>query len=371
MQEGLFQTFKAPTRSKYQALQQLPDFLWTQMQRRNLNWERKNASQKSEWNEQVMLQTLAHTGCDELVSKCREFLTDMAYKMILQQLSIGTGGYEVERVAVEEARAQLNVIIHGRSRRAASATHFLCVFEREVSRRQDVVLLKVKARNGRDNAVDLVMVSDTGSFACTEPYFAQYAMPGRHILAAHASQYCNVNVLLHCHPRYHRKISNPPPGKLQREVAALTWSDKFSQTARTVQQRENYRLPDITRLTSWSWAIDQVSGRRVELILGGEQMAAAALHPPVHAIRDAPESHQSRKAKAINKLRRLSVEDVEQLAAASESNISKSSAKKQRTFTDPDTGTAIGQPSKPATRKAKRKLGAHESGAQKKRGKRF
>jgi hypothetical protein len=148
---------------------------------------------------------------------------------------------------------------------------------------------------GKSVAVRLGFAWTHGSFACTEPYFAQMGMPGRHILAVYASKYCAINVFHHFHPIYLRKLSDPPEGsrRQSREIAALQVQDKLTlglaEPANFRGARPGYTAPAIARSTSWSWAIERVRPRMLREIIGEEHanyldqqaqpMPAAAAEP--------------------------------------------------------------------------------------------
>lgn len=332
----------------------------------------KNASTKSDWNESTTLAHLANAGCNDLIERCREYLTETAYKMVLQQLSLGVAGYDVAHIDAEGAKARCRSIVNERSHRAASTMHLLCVID-ELSHHGDTFFFELKSRDGGDKAFDVVVVTDNGSFACSEPYFAQYGMPGRHIYAVFAAQFCNINPLLHFHPRYIRHISNPMDGcgRNPREIGGLSWPDKLNLTSRPAQVRVGYQAPAVTRSTSWSWAIDKVTRRATETVLGGEDMAAAALRPNLHGIRVAPERNRDRMNKAINVIRKsMTAAELESVAA----NAKKKTASKRKTnsFHDPTgSGLVITQQPLPVAKKAKRQRGFLERAQSNSRGKRI
>jgi hypothetical protein len=357
MQEGIFWTLKVGTDKRYQGLHQLPDYINKQWRKRANERQRKIASDSAQWNQTATLQSLAFAGVDDLIGKCSEYLTEVGFRMMLQQLNIGATGYDVMQVDRHQAMTLCKTIINERSQRAASTMHLLCLIE-EVSHLSNRYF-QLRAKSGKENAFDVVLVADNGSFACSDPHFAQYGMPSRHVFAVFAAQYCAINPLLHFHPCYIRNISNPAEGSKRNpcEIANLTWPEKFQATALASQTRAGYVRPAITRQTSWSWAIGKVIQRATETVLGGTDEAAAVLRPDPRQIREAPEAKEDRKRKALIQIgKSLTVKEVESIAANA-----KSSKKTPTPFQDPSgSGFMIAQQPKQAERKRKRHKSALE-----------
>ena len=334
MQEGIFSILKRSITHKFVPLHQLPDYVRDCMKKARTEWERKASSEYATFNEATTLQNVSNAGCDALIDKCREFLTREGYKLMLDQLVMGAAGYEVQSISLAQAKDLCKAIMRERNRRAASASQFLCLLH-EVSHREDTYAFKVTARTGNDNPYDIVLVSDNGSFACTEPYFAQFGMPGRHILACHASKCCAVNVLQHFHPRYLRNVSVPAEnsGRRAREINAMQWQEKLTEgmaePTNFRHARPGYTAPAIARSTSWNWALERVRPRVQDVIVAQhtgyiqQQSRPMEVQPPAPALagRVAATGRAPRKA-------------------APASGLEDGAASKRRrtshTFTDPD-----------------------------------
>jgi hypothetical protein len=287
MVEGMFSCFKRLTTNMYQPLHHLPQFVFEAVRDRRLTFLRRMASASAKQAMSTRLNLLEPSGCLPLVNKAKDYLTAEGYKLLIDQLQEGMSGYEVrpEPLTLSEAKNLLKGTIIHRQRRAASATQFLCLLELEEDN-NDMKLFQVTARSGGLDAKDIVLISRNGSFACTDPFFAQMGMPCRKILAVHIARYCQVNVLLHYHPLYHDSA----------KTASLTVVDKLSLTARTVGSRENYVLPAVTESASWSWAQDRVLKRWTEVGLGGAAMAAS-IRRPYQDILASPTTEASNKRK--------------------------------------------------------------------------
>jgi len=77
MQEGFHWTVKSGTQGRCQPLHQLPFHVASQVKKRNDNWfSTTEGSLWREWNEGAVLKGLAKSGCQQLIDKGREFLTD-------------------------------------------------------------------------------------------------------------------------------------------------------------------------------------------------------------------------------------------------------------------------------------------------------
>ena len=345
----------------FQAAHQLPNYIYARMHERELAFERKSMSGSAQWNEAQLVSHLQRPGCMPLVEKAREFLTVLGYKLVLQELTAAVGSYEVSVINYTDAIELLKTTIVHRSNRAASAASFCCLLETQ-QQRLGTRLFRLDCFSGSEDAVDIVMVSDNGSFACTNPFFAQYGAPGRHIFAVHLAQYCGINVLAHFHPTYVRKISNPVPPNHAITLASLSWPEKLAATAFTVKARTGYVRPELSRSTSWSWAMNAVASRWNEVGLGGAEMEAARL-PPLHAIRDAPEARKSRKAKMVRRLTdEVPVEQLEQMMKALPRTRGSGEFQDQ-------SGRTVQQQGLPAKKKQKRLKGAHEKGSRVRKGK--
>jgi hypothetical protein len=320
-----------------------------------------------------VLKGLAKSGCQQLIDKGREFLTDEGFRIMLDELRDGCVGYQVTKLptmAAAEALAQ--TIVTTRCHRAASASYFLCLL-RSIAPHDDTVFLQVTSNVGKDTAIDVVMVYENGSFACTEPFFAQMGQPGRHILACFHAQFCNINVLQHYHPRYLRKFSKPKSvSVLPVNIPDLSWQDRITLgTAKPEQNRLAHRRPQFSKLTSWSWAIRRVSVRADEELLGGEAYRALLRQDP-NDMAHQPEAREDRRKKARHVVLNAGGDMLERAAAfilaeTKESKKRKLEAdeEKQR---DPQSGTALDQPPLPGRNVAAKRKDSH-GGASTKRSK--
>ena len=380
MQEGFHWTVKSGTQARVQPLQQLPFYVGKQLKQRNDTWLAKEGSHWAKWNEGAVLAGLQKSGCQQLIDKGKEFLTPEGFAIMLGELRDGCVGYVVTKLASKvDAIALCKSIPTTRCHRAASASLFLCLLRATVDHPQ-TVYLQVSSNVGNDHAHDVVMVHESGSFACTDPFFAQMGMPGRHILACHHAQFCNVNVVLHFHPRYLRKFSKPASvldGPFI--VATMSLSDKICHgTAKPEHNRQQHVRPQFSRLTSWSWAVSKVMVRAEQEVLGGAETQDAR-RPTVHAIRESLESKLDDARKARNIINSARLPELLQAAAlinnltGEKKNRNPGSRKRKHDGgVDPVTGAQLAQPpltgaSHPTKRK---KTGHSSSGASQQRTKR-
>jgi hypothetical protein len=342
---------KRKSKEKFVPLHQLPDFVKGLAQNRILNHERRLSSHMTEVINKSMLDMLQNTGCEELIRKGKQFLNDEGYRILISQLFKGSMGYDVAPVSMNEAVALLERTIIPRLYRAPSAMHFMCLLDLQKSD-ADTKLFKIEANAGAEDAIDLVMVSPNGSFACTDPFFAQMGMPCRRILAVHKEKYCDINVLLHFHPLYHSESSKE-----------LSLQDKLAETAHTKNTRMNYEKPKLSSTTSWSWAQSKVTARATEVVLGGEAMAQQIRKRPRASLQNSPSLENDRKTKAIHRLRSssCSAADVERFADEISREGSTTATKKRK---DPP---VLHQDKTPLPSKRERKTKRKLSGGETKR----
>jgi hypothetical protein len=268
--------------------------------------------------------------------------------LMLNELVPGVTGYDVQKVSVAEATALCTRLKRERTTRGASTSHFLSLL-REVSQRNDTYTFKVTSRISKnENPYDIVLVSDNGSFACTEPTFAQLGMPGRHILAVFAAKYCVINVFHHFHPIYLRKTSEPAKNSARRpcDIAALQWQAKLDLGLAAPANFVRGSAPAVVRSTSWSWAIERARSR-VQIDLYAEHAdfnEQQSRHMP-------PQPQAGGRGGGGGRKRAANAEAEGAAAAAA-------TAPAVRVFALPDgSGVEVAQPALPANRgqKSKRK----------------
>jgi len=241
---------------------------------------------------------------------------------------------------------------------------------RSIALNDDTVFLQVTSNVGKDTAVDVVMVYENGSFACTEPFFAQMGQPGRHILACFHAQFCNINVLQHYHPRDLRKFSKPKSvSALPVNIPDLSWQDRIKLgSAKPEQNRLAHRRPQFSRLTSWSWAIRKVSVRADEDLLGGEAYRAL-LRPDPNDVADVPEVREDRRRKARQVVLNAGGDMLERAAAFIQAQMKESKKRKREEDgeeqRDPQSGAALNQPPLPGRNVAAKRKEAHRGGSTK------
>jgi hypothetical protein len=308
-----------------------------------------------------VLKGLAKSGCQQLIDKGREFLTDEGFHIMLRQLGEGCVGYQVTKLPSKAAAEALcETIVSTRCHRAASASYFRALL-RSIVDHDDTVYLQVTSNVGKEIAHDVVVVYENGSFACTEPFYAQMGQPSRHILACFHAQFCNINVLLHYHPRYLRKFSKPTtPRGAPVLIPDLSWQDKIKLgTAQPEHNQLGHRRPKFCKLTSWSWATNKVRVRADEEVLG-RAVYGAALRPTTHAMREAAEAAADATNKARNLLKKAPKRYLDQALAYVEAEMAKDKASKRaktaEAQVDPASGAVLAQPplpgpSMPTTRK--------------------
>ena len=101
--------------------------------------------------------------------------------------------------------------------RNTSAERFKLIINDTLSLKYDVTFFKVTARAAY-GSVDLVAVFSNGSFACTDPHFANQGLPSSQIMSLFIAGYVSLDVIFHFHPLYlqpfSKEISSPSAKKL-------------------------------------------------------------------------------------------------------------------------------------------------------------
>ena len=192
-------------------------------------------------------------------------------------------GYSVIRIpTTQEVLQELNSNII--PRRHSSAARFKVLVNILLSEKLgtigDFFLVTSKAHHTKD----IVYVHEDGNLACTSPYFCQYGIPKKHILAVYYHGFINIDLIRHCHEIYHKAFIN-------------SIDESRSKQAVTIRKVTNVVPKNISSASiSWNWCF-QVTTNDWEI--HGLNMPAyeTILHPTVQSIQDKPLS----KKETINK----------------------------------------------------------------------
>ena len=127
-----------------------------------------------------------------------------------------------------------------------------------------------RATNG---PIDIVAVFKNGSFACTDPYFANHGLPSSQIMAVFIAGYISLNVFYHFHPLY-----------LQPFTKEISHDHAKELSVRIAQSKIVVDIV-VTEEACWNFAIKITENEWKAVGLGGQQYETV-INPPLNAIRD-------------------------------------------------------------------------------------
>ena len=93
-----------------------------------------------------------------------------------------------------------------------------------------------------DGPIDLVAVFSNGSFACTDPYFANHGIPSAQIMSVFIAGYISLNVLLHFHSLYLQPFAKDISLLHAKELSVAVYQSKIAANI------------DITEEATWNFA---------------------------------------------------------------------------------------------------------------------
>ena len=123
----------------------------------------------------------------------------------------------------------------------------------------------------------MVAVFHNGSFACTDPYFANHGLPSPQIMSLIIAGYISINALFHYHPLYLQAFG--------KEISI----SNASLVSVTVDVSHIHDRVDVTENNAWNYAHRFTETEWRELGLGGIAYDSIT-NPTVKAIRDHPYS---------------------------------------------------------------------------------
>lgn len=213
MQEGIYWSLKAGLCKKKVELHKIIDFFPDVMNTRRLTRERlSNADTLSQ------LQVLAATsGCFEFSESIKIYLTLEGQQDTLRRLNEALN-YLVSPLLTKSSLR--SALVEAESFRTSSARRFSLFIDSAygsgngseeatypaiVCNDVGVKFYRVQSRSA-ECTVDIVAVLGNGSFACTDPMFANMGLPCKHIMAVFLSGDTYLNRGLHYNTEYQKKF---------------------------------------------------------------------------------------------------------------------------------------------------------------------
>ena len=223
--------------------------------------------------------------------KVHVYLTEEGQQITLELLSSGFN-FNVEKLENEKEIIGCYDITKYRN---TSAERFKLIIDSYQSKKYDVTFYKVMER-ATDGTVDLVAVFSNGSFACTDPYFANYGLPSSQIMSVFIAGYISINIISHFHPLYLQPFSKEINLSNAKELTA------------TIHQNKVVVCIDVSEEASWNYGIKITEVEWKSVGLGGQKYDAI-INPHLNSIRDHSDSIAEICKKELQKLLPIIVYD--------------------------------------------------------------
>jgi hypothetical protein len=223
-------------------------------------------------------------GLKAFSEKVHIYLTEEAQQITLELLSSGFN-FIVEKL--ENEKEVLECYENTRHRNT-SAERFKLIIDNNYSRKSDVRFFKVMTRSA-DGPIDLVAVFINGSFACTDPYFANHGLPSSQIMSVFIAGHVFLNVLFHFHPLYLQPFAKDISHEHAKDISVLILQSKVVVCTEVTEEASwNFAA----RITESDWKVVGLGGQKYETIF----------NPTTNSIRDHSDSIGEICKKELQKL---------------------------------------------------------------------
>ena len=271
MQEGIHWSLKARLCKKKVELHKIVDFFRDVMSTRRLTRERlSHADTLSQLHVRA-----ATSGCFEFSESIKIYLTLEGQQDTLRRLNEALN-YLVSPLLTESSLR--SALVEAESFRTSSARRFSLFIDSAYGSENEseeatypaivcndvgVKFFRVQSRSA-ECTVDLVAVLGNGSFACTDPTFANMGLPCKHIMAVFLSGDTYLNPGLHYNPEYQKEFvrSMNPLYLVGLSKASSTRMGK-PLTAVTIDASSDYAVV----ATEQAWSIVGLGGERFRSVL--------------------------------------------------------------------------------------------------------
>jgi hypothetical protein len=211
-------------------------------------------------------------GFEPLSEILRVFLTEEAQQITLGLLNSGLN-YNVEKI--ENDTALIECYEHTKFRNTSSE-RFKIIIDNHILNKYIGSFYKVTTR-GTCLLVDIVAVFSNGSFASTDPYFANHGIPSPQIMSVFIAGYIAINVFFHFHPLY-----------LHHDFKGMSSNDA-KQLSVTINQDKLVVITEVNVEACWNFGTLITESEWKIVGLGGLKYATIT-HPNVNSIRNHPDS---------------------------------------------------------------------------------
>lgn len=128
-----------------------------------------------------------------------------------------------------------------------------------------------------DGPVDLVAVFINGSFACTDPYFANHGLPSSQMMSVFIAGHASFNVFFHFHPLYLKPFAKEISHNHAKDISVSTHQSKV------------VVCTDVNEEASWNFAVRNTENYWKVVGLGGQKYEIVT-NLTINSIRDHSDS---------------------------------------------------------------------------------
>jgi len=252
LSENFHSSAKGGIGSQKISLHDAPKYFRENLSKRNLN---VNGRKQLPQSLKHLFDDCSRKGFDHLLVLAKCYLTDAGQTILLQQIQ-ASFGYTATKVSLVDRSKLEETSGEEVSWRGASYARFRCILK-EAQKNGSGNFYRVVTKS-RGSAVDIIYVTDDGSFASTSPWDCQWGMPGRRTLSVFNAGLIGLNMKLHFDAIYHK------------EYVADLCSDIDVLKANVAPDNANESLVLPTVRASIDWAENSTNEEWNIIVLGGD-----------------------------------------------------------------------------------------------------
>jgi len=252
LSENFHSSAKGGIGSQKISLHDAPKYFRENLSTRNLN---VNGKKQLPQSLKHLFKDCSGKGFDRLLALAKCYLTDAGQTILLQQIQ-ASFGYTATKVSLVDCSKLEETSEEEVSWRGASYARFRCILK-EAQKNGSGNFYRVVTKS-RGSAVDIIYVTDDGSFASTSPWDCQWGMPGRRTLSVFNAGLIGLNMKLHFDAIYHK------------EYVADLCSDIDVLKANVAPDNANESLVLPTVRASIDWAENSTNEEWNIIVLGGD-----------------------------------------------------------------------------------------------------
>ena len=280
LQEGIHSSMKKRLKNQKISLHEVVTFFREVMSKRKFNMECKTDRSTLK----KLYEDAENRGLKPFSEMVHVYLTEQAQQITLELLNAGFN-YTVEKLANEQ---EIINCYQNTKHRNTSAERFKLIIDNNISNKYEVSFYKIMTR-AKNGPIDIVAVFSNGSFACTDPYFANHGIPSSQIMSVFIAGYISLNVFYHFHPLYLQQFTKGISHNHAKELSVH------------IPQNKSIVDMEVSEEASWSFAVKITELEWKAVGLGGQQYESV-INPPLHVIRDQSDTVGEMCKKELQKL---------------------------------------------------------------------